>query len=185
MATNPEIIEPRISIRPYRVEDAPALHEAALASVAEVRPFGPWCRPEMTLEEVRSWIQAQVQAFEARQAFEFAILAEDGGYLGGCGLNQIDGLHRRANLGYWVRSSATRRGVATAAIRQLVRWGFENTDLVRLELVVSTRNAASLRAAEKSGAVREGVLRSRLLLHGLAHDAVVFSFVREPQQTRF
>jgi ribosomal-protein-serine acetyltransferase len=179
MAIEPEPTEPRISIRPYRVEDAPALLEAALASVTEIRPFGSWCRPEMTLEEVRAWIQAQVQAFEAREAFEFAILAEDGRYLGGCGLNQIDRFNRRANLGYWVRSSATRRGVATAAIHQLVQWAFKNTDLVRLEVVVSTQNVPSLRAAEKSGAVREGVLRSRLLLHGLAHDAVVFSFVRD------
>lgn len=172
-------VEPPISIRPYRIEDAPALHEAALASVSEILPFLPWCHPDLTIEEIRAWIEAQVQAFEARTAFEFAILAEDGGYLGGCGLNQIDGAYRRANLGYWVRTSATRRGVATAAVRQLVRWGFENTDLLRLEVVVSTKNVASLRTADKAGAVREGILRKRLLLHGLPHDAVVFSFVRE------
>lgn len=172
-------VEPPISIRPYRIEDAPALHEAALASMAEIRPFLPWCHPDLTIGEIRAWIEAQVQAFEARTAFEFAILGEDGGYLGGCGLNQIDSVYRRANLGYWVRTSATRRGVATAAVRQLVRWGFENTDLIRLEVVVSTKNVASLRTAEKAGAVREGVLRKRLLLHGLPHDAVVFSFIRE------
>lgn len=172
-------LEPPISIRPYRIEDAQSLYEAALASVAEIRPFGPWCHPEMKLEEVRAWVEAQVRAFEARTAFEFAILTEDGGYLGGCGLNQIEEANRRANLGYWVRTSATRRGVATAAIRQLVRWGFANTDLIRLELIVSTKNAASLRAAEKAGAAREGILRKRLLLHGVAHDTVVLSFVKE------
>lgn len=171
--------EPSISLRPYRIEDAPALHEAALSSMAEIRPFLPWCHPDLTIEEIRAWIEAQVQAFEARTAFEFAILGEDVRYLGGCGLNQIDSVYRRANLGYWVRTSATRRGVATAAVRQLVRWGFENTDLIRLEVVVSTKNVASLRTAEKAGAVREGVLRKRLLLHGLPHDAVVFSFIRE------
>ena len=170
--------EPSISLRPYRIEDAPAVHEAALSSVAEIRPFGPWCHPDLTIEEIRAWVEAQVQAFEARTAFELAILAEDGRYLGSCALNQIDSANRRANLGYWVRSSDTGRGVATAAIRQIVRWAFENTDLIRLELIISTKNAASLRTAEKAGAVREGILRKRLLLHGIAHDAVVFSFVR-------
>jgi len=81
-------------------------------------------------------------------------------------------------LGYWVRTSAARRGVATTAVRQLVDWGFEHTDLVRMEVLVSTHNVASLRTASKAGAEREGVLRSRLWLHGLAHDAVVFSFIR-------
>lgn len=168
-----------ISLRPYRVEDASLVHDAAMASVAEIQPFGPWCHPGLTPEDVRVWIEKQVQAFEALEAFEFAILGDGGEHLGGCGLNQIDQVNRRANLGYWVRTSATRRGVATAAIRELTRWAFASTDLIRLEVVVSTRNVASLRVAEKAGAVREGVLRSRLLLHGIAHDAVLFSFARE------
>jgi ribosomal-protein-serine acetyltransferase len=167
-----------ISLRPYRVEDAPAAYAAAMASMAEVQPFLPWCHPGQTVDAVRAWIEKQIQAFEALQAFEFAILGDDGEFLGGCGLNEVDQANRRANLGYWVRTSATRRGVATAAIRELTRWAFESTDLIRLEVVVSTRNVASLRAAEKAGAVHEGVLRSRLLLHGIAHDAVLFSFVR-------
>jgi ribosomal-protein-serine acetyltransferase len=153
-----------------------------MESVSEVRPFMPWCRPDLTVEDARSWIGAQVAAFESRAAFEFVIVSAEGRFLGGCGLNQIDDANRRANLGYWVRSSATRRGVATAAIRQLVPWAFTKTDLVRLEVVVSVENAASLRTAEKSRAVREGVLRERLVLHGKSHDAVMFSFVRSDQQ---
>lgn len=167
-----------ISIRPWHIDDAPALHEAAASSVAEAYPFMPWCHPGLTLAEMRTWIEAQVPAFEARKAFEFAILSDDGRFLGGCGLNQIDDANRRANLGYWVRSSAAGRGVATAAVRQLVRWAFENTELIRLEVLVSTQNAPSLRVAEKAGACREGILKQRLLLHGTAHDAVLFSFVR-------
>jgi len=171
-------VAPHITIRPYRVEDARALHEAVSSSVAEIRPYGSWCHPGLTLEDMRAWIEAQVHAFDHLKAFELAILSEGGELLGGCGLNQIDDVNRRANLGYWVRSSATRRGVATEAIRQIVQWAFDNTDLVRLEVVVSIENVASLRAAEKAGAVREGILRSRFLLHGVAHDAVLFSFVR-------
>jgi ribosomal-protein-serine acetyltransferase len=167
-----------ISLRPYRLDDAAALHEAAIESVWEVRPFMPWCRPDLTVDEGRRWVEAQVSAFAARKAFEFVILAPDGRFLGGCGLNQIDEENHRANLGYWVRSSATGRGIATAAVRQLVQWAFNNTSLVRLEVVVSTQNAASLRVAEKSGALSEGVLKKRLLLHGMWHDAVMLSFVR-------
>ncbi len=168
-----------VSLRPFRIEDAPALYAAAMASVAEVQPFLPWCHPGQTLDALRAWIEKQVRAFEVLEAFELVILGDDGEFLGGCGLNEIDQANRRANLGYWVRTSATRRGVATEAIRQMVQWAFESTDLIRLEVVVSIRNMASLRAAEKAGAIREGVLRSRLLLHGVAHDAVLFSFVRD------
>jgi RimJ/RimL family protein N-acetyltransferase len=175
--------ETGISIQPYRLHDALALYEAAVESAREVRPFMPWCRPDLTGKGARRWIEAQVSAFEARKAFEFVILSADGRFLGGCGLNQIDDANRRANLGYWVRSLATRRGVATTAIQQLVQWAFRNTDLVRLEVVVSTENIASLRAVEKSGAAREAVIKKRLLLHGTWHDAVMFSFVRDGEKT--
>jgi ribosomal-protein-serine acetyltransferase len=170
-----------VRIRPYRLDDAPVVLEAARESLADLQPWMPWCHPEYSIDESRSWLETQVPAFEQASAFEFAIVSADGWYLGGCGLNQIDKINRRANLGYWVRSSATRRGVATEAARLIRDWGFQNTDLIRLELVIAAENVASQRVAGKSGAIREGILRSRLLLHGVAHDAIMFSFVRPYQ----
>ena len=121
----------------------------------------------------------QVPAFEQRTAFEFAIVSGDGRYLGGCGLNQIDRANSRANLGYWVRRSAAGRGVATQAVRSIRDWAFQHTDLVRLEVVIAAGNVASHRVAEKSGAIREGILKRRLILHGAAHDATMFALTRE------
>jgi RimJ/RimL family protein N-acetyltransferase len=144
-----------------------------------VYPFMPWCRPDLSEEELRDWLETQISAFRAGTAYEFAIVAADGRCLGGCGVNQIDELNRRANLAYWVRSSATRQGVATTAIRALASWAFASTDLVRLEIVVAAANVASLRAAERAGAHREGVLNKRLLLHDVFHDAVMFSLIRK------
>jgi RimJ/RimL family protein N-acetyltransferase len=37
--------------------------------------------------------------------------------------------------------------------------------------------------AEKVGAVREGVLRNRLMLHGTIHDAVIFSLIPDDLAT--
>jgi ribosomal-protein-serine acetyltransferase len=73
---------------------------------------------------------------------------------------------------------ATRHGVATAAVRALRDWAFERTDLIRLEIVIAVGNFASHRVAKKAGAVREGTLQRRLVLHGTVHDATMFSFTR-------
>ena len=174
-----------VSIRPYRIDDIYALFEAATESIAEVRPFLPWCHPEYSVDESRTWIELQIAQFQAGKEYQFVVISSGDKLLGGCGLNAIDQENRRANLGYWIRSSATRQSVATEAVRCLTRWAFENTNLNRLEIVVSTQNRASLRVAEKAGAVREGTLRNRLLLHDVAHDAVVFSLVREDFKDRF
>jgi RimJ/RimL family protein N-acetyltransferase len=167
-----------IRIRPYRLDDAQAIWEAARESLTELQPWMPWSHPNYAIEESRSWLAAQVQAFQQRTTFEFAITTDEGAYLGGCGLNQIDSFNQRANLGYWVRSTATGQGVATAATRLTRDWGFANTDLVRIEVLVAVGNIASRRVAEKAGAVYEGTLRSRLTVHGTRHDAAMYAFVR-------
>ena len=102
-----------IAIRPYGLRDVTALFEAARESVEMVYPWLPWCHPGYTLDEAKAWVEQQVRAFESREQFEFVIVSAEGAFLGGCGLNQIDRINRRANLGYWVRSSAAGRGVAT------------------------------------------------------------------------
>ena len=75
----------------------------------------------------------------------------DGKFLGGIGLNRVDE-HPVANLGYWVRSSAVGDGVATESVRGLARFGFTHLHLIRIEIIMSTENAASKKVAEKSGA---------------------------------
>jgi ribosomal-protein-serine acetyltransferase len=167
-----------IRIRPYRLEDAREIWEAARESLPELTQWMPWAHRDYSIEESRSWLSAQVQAFQQRTTFEFAITSADGAYLGGCGLNQVDILNQRANLGYWVRSSAAGRGVATTAAQLTRDWAFANTDLVRVEILIAVGNMASRRVAEKSGAVYEGIMRSRLRVHGTRHDAAMYAFIR-------
>ena len=167
-----------LTIRPYDLRDAPALWAAARESHPDVFPWLPWCRPDYSLADAEWWCSSRAALAAAGQEYSFVISAPDGAFLGGCGLNQINAIHRFANLGYWVRSSATGRGVATEAVRQVSRYAFAHTDLVRLEIVCAVENTRSQRVAEAAGAVREGILRSRLLVHGRAVDAVMYSLVR-------
>src|SRR5262245_14193796 len=167
-----------VEIRPYTQEDAQDVWEAARESWSELRPWMPWCHEQYSIEESRAWLEVQVPAFRDGSAFEFAIVATDGRYLGGCGLNQIDTINKRANLGYWVRSSVTRRGVATTAVGLRGEWGLRYTDRGRLVVVIAVDNLAGLRVAQEAGAEFEGTLRKRLWLYGIAHDASMFSFTR-------
>jgi ribosomal-protein-serine acetyltransferase len=169
---------PVCSLRAYEPEDAPALWEAARESVGEVYPWLAWCHPQYSMAEAEQWVRSRAPLAAEGREYAFAIVGADGRLLGGCGVNQINRAHRLGNLGYWVRTSATRRGVATEAVRQVADFAFGNTDLVRLEIVGAVGNDASQRVAERAGAVREGVLRQRLLVHGRPVDAVMFSLVR-------
>jgi RimJ/RimL family protein N-acetyltransferase len=92
-------------------------------------------------------------------------------------MNFIDWPHRRANLGYWLRTSATGRGYASDAARSLAHWGLAALGFQRIEIVAAIDNVASQRTAARAGATREGVLRNRCLVNSAPRDAVMYSFV--------
>jgi RimJ/RimL family protein N-acetyltransferase len=167
-----------VLLRPYRRSDVDELYEAARESIDEVYPWLPWCHPGYQRSESEEWIGQQRDLWTQDRAYEFAVVdPARGGFLGGCGVNSVSRLHRFANLGYWIRSSALGRGVATAAARLVARFSFDRLDLQRLELVIEPENAASIRVAEKLGARREGLLRSRLNVENDQRDALMFSLV--------
>ena len=130
------------------------------------------------MEEAHQWVGSREQLFDEGAEYSFAIVEPLGHFLGGCGLNQINRTHRIANLGYWVRTSESSRGIATVAVQQLASFAASQTDLVRLEIVCAVGNTASQRVAEHVGAIREGVLRDRLFLHNQPRDAVMYSLTR-------
>lgn len=179
LATAPVTIPTMVSLRIPTLADAEPLTAAVRESLDDLAPWMDWARPGYDVEEAWTWIGVQAAHRERRTGFEFLIVDGDGGILGACGINRIsEPPYRYANLGYWVRSSASGRGVAPEAARLLAEWAWASTDLVRLEIVVAVGNERSLKVALKVGARWEGVLRSRLWTGGVAQDAVMHSLIR-------
>lgn len=169
-----------VKIRRYSTDDIPLLFEAARESINEMFTWMPWCHPNYSLEESESFILFGEDAWNRKIEFAFAVFdVESEQFLGGVGLNQFNHKNNFANLGYWVRSRQTRRGVATAAALLAAKFGFEDLGLYRIEIIAAKANLASQRVAEKAGAEREGILRNRLLLHNKPHDAVMFSLISD------
>ena len=173
-----ELSDGTVNIRPYREDDVQPLFDAVRESVAEAYPWQPWCRPDYTLEDSRTWVSTTATAWEKGEEYHFAITdGKDQRILGGSGINEIRKQDGFGNLGNWVRTSCTGQGIATRAVRLLARFGFEELGLGRIEIVAAVGNKASQRVAEKAGAHREGILRRRLCLHDEYHDAVMYSFI--------
>lgn len=175
-----ELTDGKIIVRTYRAEDAGALYEAARESIAEVSVWLPWCHENYSIEESREFVVSRELASQGDEWYSFAVFEKDAErFLGGVGLNFINRVHQVGNLGYWVRTSAAGRGIATQAAHLVARFGFEQRGLHRIEILAAVENIASQRVAEKIGAVREGVLRKRLLINGESRDAVMFSLLPE------
>lgn len=167
-----------ISLRIPVPGDADELAAAVAESRAELMPWMVWCTPTYGPAEALQWIEGVRSGHEEGTSHEFVIVGHGGQLVGGCGVNGVNNLLRFANLGYWVRTSASGRGVAVKAVGEVASWAFRHTELERLEIVVAVANYRSHRVAIKAGATREGVLRRRLRAHGTSLDAVMYSICR-------
>jgi len=168
-----------VTVRAFRPDDANGLHEAVLESVVELSRFETWCRPGYTRSEAAEYVGWWLRAWKEGRAYYFSVRdPRTDEFLGSCGLSDLSVEHKRAALGFWVRSSRTGAGIATDAARTVVRFGFEDLGLERIEIEASVDNPASRRIAEKLGGRLEGILRRRLVLPAGPTDTAMYSILR-------
>jgi RimJ/RimL family protein N-acetyltransferase len=135
-------------------------------------------KPEFTKDEVEQVIKSFIALGEQDNTYMFYILDRMTNQMVGLAfINQINRTHQMGNLGYLVRLSRLGEGIATAAARLVAQYGFKQLGLQRIEIVVHPENVPSLKVAEKLGAVREALLRNRVLLHGTPCEAYLHSLI--------
>jgi ribosomal-protein-serine acetyltransferase len=176
-----ELTDGVIVVRPWRANDATALYEAARESIATVGPWLSWLDTLYGREDAERWVTDSRDRWERGTEFRFVVLGTgaDGPFLGGAGINHLNTVHAIGNLGYWVRASATGRGVASRAARLVARFGLTTAALGRIEILTAVDNFASQRVAAKVGATFEGILRDRLKIRGHRIPARLYSLVRQ------
>ena len=183
METKIELTDGNIIIRPCRLDDAAVICEGVRETMGEMLKWAPWCHPDYSMSDCTSWLSSRSQMWSEGIEYDFVVFdTKDNTFLGGCAIDQINRKHNFANLGYWVRSSCSGQGIATAVVRLISRFGFETLGFTRLELVVAAQNKTSQRVAEKVGAVREGTHRNRHVVRDKIYDSVMFSLIPQDLQ---
>jgi len=164
----PPLTDGVVTLRPPSERDLPAI-EHGIADPDVVRWIGPSeGSARQTLELNRSrWIVGT--------GATFSILDPKDDCVGHVWVN-LEG-SRGGELGYWLLPEARGKGLATRSVRLMSRWALGELDLARLSLLTEPPNHESQRVAERSGFVREGVLRSYKEIAGRRIDCVVFSLL--------
>ena len=166
-----ELSDGTITIRAYERGIEWAVFEAARESVREIGPSMRTWREGATYEKAARHVAESIQAWRSGTWYDFAISRiGSAAFLGRVGLDRIRS-NETANVGYWVRTGQTGEGIATAAVRLIARFGFEELGRRRLELFIAVDNVASRRVAEKAGATFEGVLPAGPHDHGELENA--------------
>ena len=150
----------RLVLAPVEPGDAGALWAALDASRPELERWLPTAPFNTDVDSTRRYASASAVDWDLGRAFRLAIRDRTTGVLlGVVGVEGFSPLQRSVELGYWLRSDATGRGVVTEACRALIDWAFARLHVRRVVAASATDNHASLAVLRRLGFRSEGVAR--------------------------
>ncbi len=155
-----EIRTERLCLRPWRAEDAEALHSIL---VANYEHLAPWIPPRVATPAVVPLLAERLAAFgaefEADREWRFAMLTSDERTI----LGEVDLFPRsaagrvalpdadRAEIGYWIRADESGRGFVTEAVSAIVGVARRTGRFTHLEIRCDARNAPSAAVPKRLG----------------------------------
>ena len=170
----------RLILRPMRMSDARDLF--AYASDPEVSRHVLW-DTHRSLRDSRRFLRAALRQYRQGLPGSFAItLRESGRMIGTIGFMWINTEYQSAEVGYSLSREYWNRGIMTEALRKVVRFGFEELRLNRIEAQHELTNPASGRVMAHAGMLYEGTLRQRVKNKGHFSDVALYAILKSDER---
>jgi [ribosomal protein S5]-alanine N-acetyltransferase len=181
---------PRVELRPLRGGDFDAWRDVRMRSRAWLEPWEPLADPGSPdpVADPEAF-RARCGAWERQRHFDtaygFGLFLQDGSLIGEVSLGSVQrGPFQSAFVGYWVDALHAGQGLIPEGVAVILRYGFEELHLHRIEAAIVPRNRASRRVAEKLGLRDEGLSVRFLQIRGVWEDHVRYAITSEEWRTR-
>lgn len=130
--------------------------------------------------DFRKYFNTALEERKQHKSYPFAIFdKQQNEYLGCTRFGNIDLANKKLEIGWtWLHPKLHGTGFNKHCKFLLLRFCFEELQLIRVELKTSSLNIRSQKAMLKIGAVKEGTLRKNFINEdGTVRDSVYFSFL--------
>jgi ribosomal-protein-alanine N-acetyltransferase len=181
---------PRVELRPLRGSDFDAWHEVRMRSRGWLEPWEPLADPGSPdpVSDPEAF-RARCGAWERQRHFDtaygFGLFLHDGSLIGEVSLGSVQrGPFQSAFVGYWVDALHAGQGLVPEGVAVVLRYGFDDLHLHRIEAAIVPRNLASRRVADKLGLRDEGVSMRFLQIRGVWEDHVRYAITSEEWDAR-
>ena len=160
----PTLETDHLILRGMRVSDAADMYDyARRPSVTEYLTWDPHTSDNMT----REYLIYVGQRYRTGDFYDWAVICkEDARMIGTCGFTSFNCPADSGEIGYVLNPDYQGKGLATEAVRRVLRFGFEDLALHRIEAHFIEGNEASLRLMERVGMTFEGYARESMRIKG-------------------
>ena len=173
-AVSEAIAEPRVLVQRVRRADA---DEIVAANRENVPYHAPWVSPATDRAAFDRWFARTITGANV------SLLARERAtneLVGVVNFSEIVmGVFRSAYTGYWGYAGTGGRGLMTEALREAVRFAFDELGLHRVEANIQPDNVRSIALARRAGFVKEGFSPAYLHIDGAWRDHERWAIVDE------
>ncbi len=175
--TLPVIVTNRLILREIEEKDCFDMFE--YASLPYIGPVAGW-QPHTSTNYTKSVIKMYRNKYQFGQIGVYAVhLKENDKMIGTIELHTLT-KNFKAELGYTINPKYWGCGYAYEASREVVRFGFDDLNLKRIECCSFIDNLQSKRVCEKLGLTYEGIRKKGYLLYdGTIHDLLCYAITDE------
>jgi [ribosomal protein S5]-alanine N-acetyltransferase len=163
------------------LDDAETLARLLTANRDYLAPWSPRQGDRYFTEDGQREVLAHdLAGYELGGMLPLAILDADGAVCGRINLNSIiRGAFQGASVGYWVSESRIGRGLATAAVADVIGRGFGEYRLHRLEAATLVHNTPSQRVLARNGFRPFAISEAYLKIDGSWQDHILFQLLNK------
>ncbi len=157
--------------------DAAPLFRLIDESRNELVPWLPWVLKVTSIEDERKSLVRNLQNLDASNSVNFVIWYKNL-IAGSVSLKSRGSNNKKIELGYWLGSEFTGKGIMLQVIRELCTLAFTKFSVHKIEIHAATDNFASNKVAENSGFHLETTQRDSALLFDKFHDENTWSLLQ-------
>jgi len=167
----------RLLLRELTESDANDIYEI-FSSEEVTKYYGMYAFKE--IDEIKKMIRFFIDGFKEERQIRWCIVEKASGKaIGTCGYHSISQRHFRAEIGYELAESHWGNGYMNEALHRVIKYGFENYYLVRIEGLIYPINKSSRKTLETLGFKEEGLLRDYMYFRDEMTDLLMYSLLKK------
>ncbi|HEK20571.1 GNAT family N-acetyltransferase [Mucilaginibacter sp.] len=161
-------------LRPWKLNDAESLQKHANNFNVSTNLLNRFPYPYL-LDDARYFIE-YIAAPQPNINFAIEV---NGFAVGGIALQMRDDVYSKSPLiGYWLSQDYWGRGIAPKAIKLVTGHAFENLEAICVMAFVFGKNTRSMKALEKAGYTKRGILTASVIKNGEVMDEHIYAINR-------
>lgn len=122
-----------------------------------------------TIEDERAFIASQLNDQAAGKSYLYLIIYQ-GDLVGTINYHFVNHQHGRAEIGYWLHSAYTGKGLVSRCVKAMLTIGFESLGFNRIDLYADVENVPSNAVATRTGFKFNALQPAQVKMHGQFRD---------------